>query len=133
MGVCASSAIEFMPPIQKVLTVVRHEPRNDIELGSGEPTASLQPNRIEPKLRLAVVSFDMHVRRLVPVGGVKENPIWAISQNRGHRLMLGSSRSLGKRETKAGWWIGEISTLRIVWYFRRLPFPIRVFLAYDSF
>jgi hypothetical protein len=47
--------------------------------------------------------------------------------------MLGSSDSLGKRETRAGWWIGEIPTLGIVWYFLRQPFPIRVFLAYDSF
>jgi hypothetical protein len=47
--------------------------------------------------------------------------------------MLGSSGSLDKRETKASWWISEIPTLRIIWYFLRLPFPIRVFLAYDSF
>jgi hypothetical protein len=48
-------------------------------------------------------------------------------------VCLGSSHSLGKRESKAGWWIGEISNLRIVRYFLRLLFPIRVFLAYDSF
>jgi hypothetical protein len=45
-----------------------------VELFPAEAAAALQPDWVEPELRLAIVTLDMDVRRLASVAGVKEEP-----------------------------------------------------------
>jgi hypothetical protein len=51
------------------------EPANDIQLSSAEAVAASQLDRFEPKLAGAVLSLDVHVRRLVAVEAGEENPV----------------------------------------------------------
>jgi hypothetical protein len=44
-----------------------------------EAVASFKADRIKPELGLAIVSLHMHVRRLVPIGRIEEEPIWSVS------------------------------------------------------
>jgi hypothetical protein len=61
---------------------------DSINLFSGETAAALQPNGVEPELRLAVVAFDMDVRRLIPIAGIEEEPEWTHAEYSRHVLML---------------------------------------------
>lgn len=59
-----------------------------IDILAPESVASFQPNRIESELGFAIVAFDVHVRRLVPVARIKEEPKWPDPQHRRHPGML---------------------------------------------
>jgi hypothetical protein len=45
---------------------------DSVDLFPAEAAAALQPDGIEPELRLAVVTFDVDVRRLPSIAGVEE-------------------------------------------------------------
>src|SRR4051812_46825093 len=60
-----ASAVEvLMPSVQSLLPVPLDDRLDLADLVAGEPPAPLQPDGVEPELRLAVVAFDMDVRRL---------------------------------------------------------------------
>lgn len=52
-----------------------YQPTNGIQLSSAKTVAACQLDRIEPKLAGAVLSLDVHVRRLVTVEAGEEEPI----------------------------------------------------------
>jgi hypothetical protein len=58
------------------------------ELQPREAGAVLKANRAQPELRSHGISLDMHVRRLVPVPGVEEEPVRALPQDRWHLGIL---------------------------------------------
>ena len=53
-----------------------------------EASAGLEPNRIQPELRGAVISLDMNMRRLVPIAGVEEQAIRPRPQDCRHEFTL---------------------------------------------
>jgi hypothetical protein len=55
-----------------------------IEFLAGEPPASIQANRIELELGLAVIMLDMNVRRFVPVARVREEAEWSLAKDGRH-------------------------------------------------
>jgi len=50
------------------------DPANDIQLSGVETVATGQFDRFEPKLAGAVLSLDVHVRRLITVEAGEEDP-----------------------------------------------------------
>jgi hypothetical protein len=53
--------------------IVFHELFNAVKFGWREPKAALQPNRFEPKLGLAFISFNMNMRWFCAIGRIKKN------------------------------------------------------------
>src|SRR5713101_735245 len=51
------------------------DPANDIQLSGVEAVATGQFDRFEPKLAGAVLSLDVHVRRLITVEAGEEDPV----------------------------------------------------------
>ncbi len=64
--------------------------------------AAFQPNRFEPEFRLAVVAFDVGVRGIVAVTGVKEKPEWPNSQYSRHKSMVRQAASGSNPATPSG-------------------------------
>jgi hypothetical protein len=48
-----------------------------IDLRPAESAAILQPNGIEPEFSFVLITFNMHMRRLITISGVKEESIGA--------------------------------------------------------
>jgi hypothetical protein len=59
-----------------------------VDLFPAKAVAALQPDRVEPELRLTVVTFDVDVRRFTPIPGVEEEPERAHSEYSRHVGML---------------------------------------------
>src|SRR5262249_48845266 len=57
----ASTAEEFIPALQQLLTVLLDQPADLVDVFPAEAPAALEPYGIEPKLRLAVVPLDVDV------------------------------------------------------------------------
>jgi hypothetical protein len=51
------------------------DPANDIQLSGAEAVAASQFDRFEPELAGAVLSLDVHVRRLIAVEAGEEDPV----------------------------------------------------------
>ena len=61
---------------------------DSVDLFPAEAVAALQPDGVEPELRLAVVALNMDVRWLDPIAGVEEEPEWPHPKYSRHVLML---------------------------------------------
>jgi hypothetical protein len=59
-----------------------------VNLFTAKAVAALQPDRVEPELRLTVVTFDVDVRGFAPIPGVEEEPERAHSEYSRHVGML---------------------------------------------
>jgi hypothetical protein len=64
------------------------QPLNPPNLRRLEATAALKANGAQPELRCIVVSFDVNVRRLVPITRVEKEAVGARPQHRRHRPTL---------------------------------------------
>ena len=94
-GTCVSAVEEFIPAFQQVLLILYDKSLDLVDPVCSKAMAPLQPDRIEPEFRLAVVSFDMHVRRLVSVASVEEETIGATSEYGWHCFILPSQTGPG--------------------------------------
>lgn len=56
------------------------------DLSARKPSVTLQPDGVKPELRQLVVMFDMHMRRLLTISGVKKEPVGTGSENGWHSL-----------------------------------------------
>ena len=65
----------FIPCLQNRCAMGGYQPTNGIQLSSAKTMAACQLDRFEPKFAGAVLSLDMHVRRLVAVEAGEEKPI----------------------------------------------------------
>lgn len=61
---------------------------NPVDLLSAETMAPLQPNRVEPEFRLAIVALDVNMRRLAAVPSVEEEPERPATEDSWHAAML---------------------------------------------
>jgi hypothetical protein len=59
-----------------------------IYFAAAKPATVLQANRIEPKLRDTLVTFDVDMRRLVSISCIEKEPIWSDSEHRRHQPRL---------------------------------------------
>ncbi len=66
----------FIPRSMQVFSVFHHEPVKLADLEAVESAAVLKPYGIKPEFGDFFVTFDMDMRRLIPVTSVKEEPIW---------------------------------------------------------
>jgi len=62
--------------------------RDAVEFPAGESSTALEPDWVEPELRLAIVALDVGVRRFVPITRIEEETIRAASQDRRLKGML---------------------------------------------
>jgi hypothetical protein len=65
----------LIPFLQQELALLFYEPSHLINLIPAEPAAKLKSNGIDPTLGFAVFSLNVNMWRLVPVTGVKEEPV----------------------------------------------------------
>lgn len=65
--------------------MIFYECRNAVQLHAAEILAVLKPYRSKPEFGLAVFALYVHMRWLVAVPCVEEEPIWTTAQDRGHR------------------------------------------------
>jgi hypothetical protein len=77
-----------MPAIQQVLLVLLNDLLNLVDLLAGEPSASLQPDGIEPEFRLSVVALDVDVRWLIPIAGIEEESIRSAAEDGWHYFRI---------------------------------------------
>lgn len=77
--------------------MLSHEFMNATDFLTRNPTAFLQPDRIKPKLRHLVFTFDMNVGGLIPITRIEEEPIGTGPQNCRHECMLITRRILACR------------------------------------
>jgi hypothetical protein len=56
-----------MPCLPQSALIIHHNPLDSAEFWRPEPNISLKPNRIQPDLRAAAFSLNVHVRRLASV------------------------------------------------------------------
>jgi hypothetical protein len=54
----------------------------------GKSVTSFQPNGFEPELSLRIIALDVDVCRLVAIPSVEKEPVWAISKDGRHRVIL---------------------------------------------
>src|SRR5262245_42314004 len=66
-GACSSLGEVGIPAPQQRLSVLLNQPLNPANLDWLEAAATLEPNGAQPELRAVVISFDVHVGRLVRV------------------------------------------------------------------
>lgn len=66
--------------------MVTEEPLEASDLGARKPSVTLQPDGVKPKLRQLIVVFDMHMRRLITISGVKKEAVRTDSENCWHYL-----------------------------------------------
>ena len=56
------------------------------DLGARKPSVTLQPDGVKPELRQLVVVFDMHMRQLITISGVKKEAVGTDSESCWHYL-----------------------------------------------
>lgn len=71
-----------------MLLVCLDQSLDSIQLVSAEAVTAVQPDGIEPELGFAVVALHVHVRWLVSVTCIEEEPVWAASENGWHPMIL---------------------------------------------
>lgn len=64
-----------------------------------EATATFQADGVKPKLRLAVVTFHMNMRRFPAVTGVEEKAVRSTPQDCGHRALPKVNRDRQKPQS----------------------------------
>src|SRR5262249_38003925 len=84
-----SSTVEgFIPAVRYLLPMLLDQLVDAVDFFPAEAATALEPDRVEPEFRLAVVSFDMDVRRLTPIAGIEEEPKWTHAEYGRHATML---------------------------------------------
>jgi hypothetical protein len=83
-GTAISTAEVFIPRLPQIVLMRAQEFLNPIQLRTGKTAALLQTDRIKPKLRNLFLSFDMHMKRFIPITRVKKEPVWTYPQNCRH-------------------------------------------------
>ena len=86
-----------------------------VDLFPAEAAAAIHPDWVEPELRLAVVAFDVDVRRLAPIASVEEEPESTRSQHSRHTPMLHppSAKSNSARPKGTSSLITSLPALRV--------------------
>ena len=56
------------------------------EIGASQSSAFLLPYRIQPELRHMIVTFNVHMLRLVAISCIKEESVWTMPQDGRHPL-----------------------------------------------
>jgi hypothetical protein len=82
---------ELIPTLHQLFHVNRNQVLQSADFFSAETMAALQADRIEPKLCLTVVAFDMNGGRLATVARAKKEPVRPGTQYRGHIVTLRQS------------------------------------------
>ena len=77
-----------MPTLQQLLPIFLDQLADPVYLVSSEAMATLQANRIEPKLRLAIVPLNVNMRRFASIARVKEEAIRPHAEYGRHVSML---------------------------------------------
>src|SRR5262249_10514695 len=83
-----SAAEERMPTLQQLRLMLLDQLPDAIDFLAAEAVAALQPYRVEPELRLAVVALNRDVRRLATVTDVEEEVERPAAERRRHAPML---------------------------------------------
>jgi hypothetical protein len=63
-----------------MFSILSHQPFQSANLVAAESPALLESDRIKPELGSSIITFNVNVRRLVALTGVKEKPVWSKSQ-----------------------------------------------------
>ncbi len=80
LGICDSVVLEVLiPALEQVFSVLLYESLDSIDLGSGEPVTPAESHRRQPELCLAVIAFDVDMRRFVSVARIEEKSVRAAS------------------------------------------------------
>jgi hypothetical protein len=66
------------------LNVLLDQSLNSIDFSPRKAAAALKPHRVKPVLSDIVITFNVHVRRLLSIASIEEKPIRTQSQNRRH-------------------------------------------------
>ena len=74
-GIEISTAEVCIPCLSKGVLIRDHKVLKTTDLCTRESSALLQPNRIEPKFRQVVFSFNMNVGRFIPISRIEEESI----------------------------------------------------------
>jgi hypothetical protein len=70
-----SIAKVLIPCPQQAVLILLHKSEKPIYFIAAESSAIVQPDRIEPKFGYLILSFDMHMSRLILVTGIEEKPM----------------------------------------------------------
>lgn len=95
LGVSVSTAEVLIPALDQLGFVFVDAPPDPVKLIPAESAAALKPDRIEPELRNAAISFDVNVRRFITIAGIKEEPLRAKTKNGRHALA-----KIGRSDTR---------------------------------
>jgi len=68
-----------MPTLKQAFSILLNQLLYSLDLSSTKAAAVLQSYWIEPRFGSISVAFNMDVRRLIAIPGVKEKSIWACS------------------------------------------------------
>ena len=83
------SVVEVViPSVQQLAPAPFHNRQNSIDLASRKTAASFQKYGIKPKLRFAIISFDVNVRRFLSVARIEEEAIWSFPVDGRHKLIV---------------------------------------------
>lgn len=86
----------LVPGFLDLAPVPQHELLDTSELDSSETTASLNADWIEPEFRGSLPSLNVHVRWLVPIARVEEEPVSSNPKNRRHAGIMPDSSTEAK-------------------------------------
>ena len=74
-GFFVSTAEILIPRLYKFPSMVFDNTRNTHNFDRTKPAASLQPDRLKPKLRNVVAPLHMHMTGFVAIAGIEEEPV----------------------------------------------------------
>jgi hypothetical protein len=100
-GTAISTAEVVIPRLPKGILMLGHEFMEATDFLTRKTAALLQPDRVKPKLRNLVLSFDVRMGRFLSIAGVKEEPVGTDPQNCRHEQALVTRRILACRLSQA--------------------------------
>lgn len=83
-----SASKECEPFGMEVVPMLINHTLNSSKFNSGKSPGFLQPNRSNPEFGEGGFAFDVNVRRLGFITGIKEKAIWPDDGDRGHGRLL---------------------------------------------
>ena len=66
--------------------MLRYETLDIAEIRASQSSAFLLPYRIQPELGHMIVTFNVHMPRLVAISCIKEESVWTVPQDGRHLL-----------------------------------------------
>src|SRR5262249_41118208 len=83
----ASTAEELIPKLHQLFAMNLNQSMHYVNFPPTKAMTPFEPNRFEPKLRFAIVAFDVDVRGLAPITGI-EKSVRSNSHYRRHIFIL---------------------------------------------